>query len=186
MEINIHELNNAVLRFQQGDQSAIDDVCKVILPIISRYSEVIWFKVKNESEFECRCILKIKRAAKSFDVTKGNFISLARNILNKEKSDFLKRRKSQPMQSIESLAGFDIKDEMVSVEKDFEVKEKVTHLAAGDRRKLAILNHWSDGVFCDSKLSRLLAQSFGGKVESHRKFIQRFRTECQTTAATTV
>lgn len=77
-------------------------------------------------------------------------------------------------------------DDLAVVDETLLLNERITGLAAGDPRKLAILNSWLDPEYNDSKTANLLAQTSGGKAESHRKFIGRFRTECQKALANAV
>ncbi|QIG62568.1 hypothetical protein [Sporosarcina phage Lietuvens] len=58
-----------------------------------------------------------------------------------------------------------------------EIKETITLLARSDRRKELILTLWADGCTDASKLSSILADTIGGKPETHRKSILRFKKE---------
>jgi hypothetical protein len=59
-------------------------------------------------------------------------------------------------------------------------KEKIALLAQGDSRCQMILYAWMNGCTNDSELASMLAHRFPNtKPESHRKFIRRFRKECQ-------
>ncbi|WP_427110882.1 hypothetical protein [Lysinibacillus xylanilyticus] len=57
------------------------------------------------------------------------------------------------------------------------LNEKIARLASDDR-ELVTLNAWANG-FNDTQVSETLASRFGGKCDSHRKFVQRFRAKCQ-------
>jgi DNA-directed RNA polymerase specialized sigma24 family protein len=167
----------------------IDEVYKKFIPIVTKESFSHWHQLKDETEFEQRCYEKLKHCVDTFDESKGKIFSYCYKAVQNELSDFLNRRKMQRdhLTSYEVLAdsGWDKQDALASVEHDLLLNEKAALLAEGDSKRLAILNAWIDGCN-DSEISRLLAQSFGGKPDSHRKYIQRFRTECQTTLASAV
>ena len=63
---------------------------------------------------------------------------------------------------------------------NLEVIETITLLAQSDRRKELILNAWANGFTDNKEISSILADTLGGKSESHRKYIQRFRNDCRT------
>lgn len=184
------EINNLIILYQNGNDLAINELCKEFLPMLVRTSEKIWYKVKNNAEFECRCLLKLERALKKFDPSKGQARSLIINVIVKERSEYInwKRGRYHPPISFEQLRKaddegnemeFDIKDVLADVEQEALLNEKIALLAKGNSLKLAILNAWKDGFYNDLDLSRMLAHSFGGKQESYRKYIQRFRIACR-------
>jgi len=192
--VNEEKLNILVEEFRGGSEEALNTLCKMFLPIIQWHSEQIWHKIENQTEFECRCLLKIKKALANFDRRKGSFRSLVMNIIMREKYDFLARRKrkiSDVLLLDEHLIDHEGNKrylEVVDVLADVEtitlsnqgLMEKVALLAKGDPRRLAILKAWSEGETNDLQLAKELACSFPEVSESgHRKFIQRFRIECQ-------
>lgn len=79
------------------------------------------------------------------------------------------------------LVEFDPLDVLADVEKTVVsavyIKEEIARLAAGDFEAFT-LNAWANG-FNDSEISRTLAGRNGGKPESYRKAIQRFKARCQ-------
>lgn len=189
------QLNNLILAYKNGDEDALEPICKQFLPLLTSMSERVWFKVKNNAHLECRCLLKLKRALHNFDPDKGEARSLITNVIVNERSEYVKgkRGKHRETYSFEELSKtddkgnkteFDVKDVLANVEDDvietISADEKTALLAKGDQKKLAVLNAWKQGFYNDSELSGMLAHSFGGKKESYRKFIQRFRVECQT------
>lgn len=191
------QLNKLVISYQNGETAALDEIYKKVSPIIERNSKSIWYKVKNFTDFECRCILKIKKALTNFDPNKGDFISLIYDIITNEKSDFLKRRSSNYLKStslevladsggVEGHEDFESLNALAGVDEEIIFNEKIALLAKGDQRRLAVLKLWSKGYYNDSDIANTLASIFGGKSETHRTFIKRFRTECQTTAATII
>jgi len=191
--VNEEKLNILVEEFRDGSEEALNTLCKMFLPVIQWHSEQIWHKIENQTEFECRCLLKIKKALANFDRRKGSFRSLVTNIIMREKYDFLARRKrkiSDVLSLDEHLTDHEGNKrylEVVDVLADVEstvidsqsVNEKIAFLAEGDPRKEFVLRHWTNGGYNDKELSNVLANVFGGKSSSHRRFIQRFRIKCQ-------
>ena len=68
---------------------------------------------------------------------------------------------------------------LIASEEEIELNKKISTLASGDLKKEMILKMWSNGFSNDVELSNLLAQKLGGKAESHRKYIVRFRAKCR-------
>lgn len=64
-----------------------------------------------------------------------------------------------------------------TVLKNISLNEKIARLATDDR-ELVTLSSWAKGLN-DSQVSETLARHFGGKSESHRKFVRRFKVRCQ-------
>ena len=62
---------------------------------------------------------------------------------------------------------------------DIEVYETIEELSKGDDRRRFILANWAEGYHNDSELAEYLALIFGGKANSQRQFIMRFRNECK-------
>lgn len=194
------QLNNLANMFKKGDKNALDDLCKKFLPLINRHSESIWYQIESQVDFECRCLIKIKQAIQNYDPDKGKLTSLVTNVIIKEKRDFLARRKrkhgdiismDKPLyiESDGTEVKFDVQDVLADVENEVveqhSVNEKVALLAKDDSRRLAILKAWSEGENNDLKLAKELATAFPQVAETgHRRFIQRFRTECQKRLAT--
>lgn len=190
MEQN-YQLNNLVIKYQDGDKNAINDICETVLPLIEKASENIWYKIRKQTDFECRCILKIKRAARNFEPSRGNFISLVHNIITHERSDFTERRRRKlDESSYETLAGFDeesdqgyqFKDVLADVAGNTEgqviFQEKIALLAQGDSEKLFILTEWSKCA-SDTAIAEVLANRKGKTLYSQKMVISRFRTKCQ-------
>jgi len=193
------QLNMLVELYQQGNENVIDEICKVVLPIIEHYSEQIWLKVNNYAEFDCRCLMKIKKAAKKFDPSKGNFINLVYSIVAKEKSDFIKRRSKNDEVSLEYLQGYDdgvvrehfpdtkrLEDNFFELfhtptkeTEELSRIEKVALFASqGDQRREVVFKAWTIG-YNDSNIATLLQQRFGLTFESQRKFVSRFKKDCR-------
>lgn len=192
------KLNSLVERYHEGDEEALDSLCKTFLPWIQLQSELIWYEIEKQTEFECRCLLRIKRALERFDPKKGNVSSLIISVIQREKNDFLKRRKrklnvsslDEPIKQKDGSETFiEVPDVLADVEnkiiEDESIKEKVALLAKGDQRKMVILKAWIDGEFNDTKLAKDLVNLFPDVKESgHRRAIQRFREECKRRLAT--
>jgi len=186
-------LNILVERYKTGDGAALNSLFEMFAPIIEKHSEQIWYKIDNQAEFECRCIRQIEKALHNFDTKRGKLKTLIVGVILKEKADYLARRtrKLVPITLDKPIyidkdgdeVEFEVEDVLANVEDGIiereSVNEKVALLAKGDSRRMAILNAWADGEFNDLELSRVLAHSFGGQENTHRKFIQRFRIECQ-------
>lgn len=69
-------------------------------------------------------------------------------------------------------------DVLANVESEIMAKEMIALLAKDDHRKKEILGYWAIGNTNNAYISRSLARTFGGNMESHRKAINRFRKEC--------
>lgn len=57
------------------------------------------------------------------------------------------------------------------------IDEKIAGLASDDRERIT-LYAWANGT-SDVEISKTLAGHFGGKFESHRTFVKRFKAKCQ-------
>lgn len=64
-----------------------------------------------------------------------------------------------------------------TVLENISLNEEIARLAADDRERFT-LNAWANGL-SDTQVSETLARHFGGKCESHRKFVQRFKAKCR-------
>src|SRR5690625_705673 len=73
---------------------------------------------------------------------------------------------------------FEPADVLANVESDVVVKEMIALLAQDDHRTKLSIGHWVSGNNNSMDISRVLADSLGGSIESHRKYIQRFRRDC--------
>lgn len=188
------QLDSLVENFKRGDEKSLETLFKLFYPIVERHSRKIWYLIEKETEFECRCILKIKTALNNYNPKQGNLKSLILNVVIREARDFLARRRrkienpislDEPLETKDgSEIYLEVPDVLADVENDLNktdlLNEKIALLAKGDPRRKAILKAWMEGENNDSKLAKELAISFPNTAESgHRRFIQRFRTECQ-------
>lgn len=185
--MNKEKLNSLVIAYRRGNHEVLDEIFQTINPLIERASKEIEGKVADVTKFDCRLIIKAKKIVEeTFDEKKGDFISVFKTAVSREKEDFVNRRsKYLDEVSMEFLAepqgdelGYQFEDRRASVEDDIAYKEKVTLLAQGDERKEIILDQWTKGA-TDKSISEMLAHRFGGNEETHRRFITRFRPKCQ-------
>jgi hypothetical protein len=189
------QLNTLAIRSQRGCSEAKRELLRWFLPKLYALSESIWYKINNQCHFEAYCIDLFERAIKNYSADRGNFSTLVKYMLRKARLKYLcDRERNSKVRYIryqdDLVANTDEKeipyesvDELAIIEDSLLVKEKIALLAKGDSRKKAILLAWSDGFYNDSALSELLAQLFGGKPESHRQAIKRFRSFCQASLA---
>ena len=185
------QLNKLAISAQQGSDSAYHEILRHFLPKISRISESIWYLVVNETHFEQSCIVGIKDAIKRFDQSKGAFSTQVNFHIRQAKSRSIsrltKRRRGYEMDYLdkhssgdeERSSNYEVVDDLAVIDDGIIVNEKIALLAEDDSRKLAILNAWSNGEYNDSDTASFLAKRYGGNSESHRKFINRFRTTCR-------
>lgn len=161
-----------------------------VIKLVGRASERIWHKVNDVTSFEHSCYRDIGIAIASGDVK--SIGGIATRIISRKEAWHVKHRGKEPDHSLESLARlddeghvepFEVKDVLADVERkvlrEVIYKENVALLAKDDVRKRAILKAWTIGYLNASELSGVLANTFGGKAESHRKSIQRFEIECK-------
>ena len=81
---------------------------------------------------------------------------------------------------------FEPLDVLANVESEVIRNETIALLAEGDRIKSMVLQSWSDGNDNNASISRTLASTFGGNAESHRRAVNRFRTECRKQLTTAI
>lgn len=155
---------------------------------VSSYLEETWYKISSEEQFERHCEKVIEEAVNEFmpDMRKS-LTKLIEYKLSRAKRRFLKKFKERKYafdctkrQDIYQ-SGFDVRDDLAVVDDGVLVKEKIASLAGSDPRKMVVLEAWSQGFTNDSEIALFLAEQFGGKTDSHRKYIIRFRTFCQRT-----
>src|SRR5690606_27356238 len=152
-------------------------------------SEQNWHKMSNETHFEQDCLKRMEAAVRTYDIAKGNFrpqvLWRFKQALTLAIARLKAKRRGYEVcsmdfgESDEHFETYEVEDELALIDDGILVNEKIAFLAEGDSRKLAILNNWQHGYYNDSNTSAFLAKRFGGNSESHRKFINRFRTTCQ-------
>ncbi|WP_178023061.1 helix-turn-helix domain-containing protein [uncultured Paenibacillus sp.] len=184
------QLNKAVIKAKNGDGEAMWSIIAHFQDYIHKLSDRNRNLVKSQEDFEDQCFKRVEEAVHSYDPKRGSFTSHVEaklhERLNRCKKRNIKKNGSVEVVSITSRDGVDIdfEDDLAIVDGNrIFANEKIAFLAEGDPLKLAILKAWSDGVFRPKDVTILLAQNFGGKSESHRKQITRFRSHCQTKLA---
>lgn len=170
---------------------------KKIVEMVTAASTELSSKVCDPTSFEQACYTRIMSSIEKLGDIE-NLEGLAYNIIRLVRRDFYKNRQSERLLNTTFYEGFtkdekdrtfEIEDEnfvpaidrIIEAEENIELKQKISVLANGDRKKELILTAWANGLTNDLELSRLLAQSLGGKAEAHRKYIARFRAKCQQT-----
>lgn len=158
-----------------------------VVEIVQNVSESIWHRLPDVTVFEHFCYVEIGKA-----IAHGNISSIegfAGYIARRAAARHLKRTGYESPKMFSEMASENREDEeeveyepidvLADVESEVINKETVTLLAEGDCRRKKVLEGWALGNTNDSQISRSLARSFGGNADSHRKFVQRFRTSCQ-------
>lgn len=185
--MNKKQLNQMVMQYQNGDEYAMEAIFNAVNPLIEKASAEIERFVDEFTKFDCRTVVELKRLIKTFDGEKHDFLSSAKAVIDRTKSQYIRRdsRKSELHTSMEFLAepqgdalGYQFEDTLASVEDEVMFNEKIALLAEGDSRKTTILIEWARGAE-DKSISELLAQLFGGNPTGHRSFIKRFKSKCQ-------
>ncbi|PPA87937.1 hypothetical protein C4A76_10705 [Brevibacillus laterosporus] len=187
-----NNLDDIALNAKKGCQKSKRLIYKEFIPIINCYVRENWFKVENEATLTKRLLDRLECAIEDYRVEKGAFRGFAKKNLERTFRDYIKSRRFKRTNTIPIHKKIDddkntiidvLPDVSANTESDLiekeSVIEKIALLAKGDPRKKAILLAWSDGFYNDLALSELLAQLFGGKPNSHRQTIKRFRTFCQ-------
>lgn len=188
------KLNSLALASKSGSEQASWELIHYFSKLIYRLSDASRNEL-DQARFEDACFKSVIKAALNFDPRRASFRTLATKSIYRELSKHKKRFESKARYKVHSdyyktdggdCVYFQHADE-VNVEDDvilrLYVRDKVARLAAGDPRNSTILTAWSKGLYCDTELAARLSDLFGGKSESHRKKIQRFRIECQTALA---
>lgn len=183
-------MNEAVVKYQNGDEEARDFIFKAVSPMIEKASLEVERFVDEFVIFDYTALKEIERLANSYDFENHDFFSSAKTVVNRLKARYIKRnsRRAEMYVSMNAMEdstkdrdglGYQFTDPLARVEDEVMVKEKITLLAQGDLRRKLILEYWSQGINNDKHISELLAQRIGGNSETHRKFIMRFRDKCK-------
>src|SRR5690625_1716845 len=160
---------------------------KWVIERIYVVSDRIRDKVTDQTLFEERCINRIgEYLVKSNDnINNKKYIE---RMINEVAKSVVDRNKNEMAEYFSSLKKEDEEGEeleyeptdfLADVESEVIEKDMVALLAEDDHRKLKVLEGWRIGNTNDKQISRTLAGTFGGKSDSHRKFIQRFRKSCR-------
>ncbi|MMZ45525.1 hypothetical protein D1872_71260 [compost metagenome] len=191
--VNKEQLNTLAVRAKAGDTSSMWEIKFHFQNTIHRMSDANRNKLTSQSRFEDECFEIIEDTVRRFDPDKGDLPQLIVNFIKRRLGRSVKRHLIKTRENVviplvantdsEGYAEYDIKDDLAIVDGNIMLNERITGLAAGDLRKLAILKSWTEPEYCESDTALLLAKQLGGKPESHRKAITRFRSECQKTLA---
>ncbi|MEC2215087.1 hypothetical protein [Bacillus velezensis] len=153
------------------------------IPYVVREAEKLAHLIPDSTSFEQECYQAIGRALENLADNGREKKALIQRIIRETRHRFMKSRRSRNEVTIEAIneegTVWEPEDTLASVEGEVLLKEKVALLAQDDERKKLILDTWTRGCTNDTEISTLLAQRFGGNAPSHRKFIQRFRSNCQ-------
>src|SRR5690625_4687094 len=165
-----------------------------IIERIYEVSDQLRTSVKDQTHFEERCINRISRYIKG-DPRREKHRRYIEGMIQREASDFLSWCQKEDASIFTELVieddgeqeiEFEPLDVLANVESEVIRNETVTLLAEGDCMKSMILQSWADGNDNIASISRSLARSFGGNVESNRKAVNRFRTTCRKQLSTAI
>lgn len=167
--------------------------------IINRIYEVsdnVRGLVTDQTLFEERCIKRVgeylskdKERYKHRRYIERLINEVATSVVDRNKNEYaelfstlLAEHEDEEEQEIE----FEPEDVLANVESEVIRNETIALLAEGDRIKSMVLQSWSDGNDNNASISRTLASTFGGNAESHRRAVNRFRTECRKQLTTAI
>lgn len=174
------QINKLANKARGGCVESRDEILSFFTPIIMRESMKLRNIVDDESRFEWCCYREILRMINCYDENVKSFYNVVYKRIKTISSRNFKRHKiNRSLISSIDIIGFDKSDVLADVESEFFAREKVANLAGSDLRKKIILNAWMDGCTCTKEISGLLADKLGGKQETHRKFILRFKEKCK-------
>lgn len=194
------QLNSLAIKAQSGDKEAMWSLKGYFHPYIIQLSDSSRNQISSQQKFEEECFKLIEEVVSKFRPDIGNFRQLAvgslKRRLGRTKKRFKERLERHLVEMI-PIAGkisdqddgyqdYDVEDRLATVDARILLKEKIASLAGGDSRKLAILNAWTYSDISVTQTADLLAQVYGGKPESLRKFVTRFKSQCQTALADAV
>ena len=156
---------------------------------VYKESDKLIGKIADTSKFEERCIKDLAQYLGRAEENKKHRRHLIR-MINRHVGQALeiyKTNDSVPFSVLsrkeadneEKEIEFEPIDVLANVESETIAKEMTALLAQDDHRKKIILGNWITGNDNVSDIARLLAQTIGGSVETHRKYIHRFQKECR-------
>ncbi|MDQ0168714.1 hypothetical protein J2T19_000151 [Paenibacillus tundrae] len=188
--LNKQQLNNLATKAKNGDSDAMWEVKYHFQKMIHQMSEYNRNRL-NQADFEDECFKIIEETVMRFEAEKGDLPQLVVNFIKRRLGRTTKRYSTKTKadeyvtvsmvhnENTDGYMEFEIQDDLAIVDKDLMYNERITGLAAGDSKKLAILKAWSEPGHSVTATAQELALLFGGKAESHRKSITRFRSDCQ-------
>src|SRR5690625_302917 len=157
-----------------------------LVEYIYRESDKLIHKITDTTIFEDRCIKDIGNYLAMDEKNRRNKNYLVRPVKRKvqEAENGFKKEETDLLSDYTYIDDdgdereLEPEDVLANVESEVITKETIDLLAQGDRRKTKILEGWAIGNTNDKQVSRMLAHTLGGTIESHRKYIQRFRNKC--------
>jgi len=196
-------VNELVVKVQNGDMEAYEELLRTYLPVIYRTSENIAHLVNDNTRFEEKCLREFDDAIRNFDSAKGDFEHLINRVIYRTKNDFLKNKsgKQKGLLSFEGLTApksdgdegktIQFRDESVDIEAayiDSEVAKEIIETRGTNERKRMILEIWAQqgATVKMVDIARYLAhregaiensEDFEKTVETLRTYIKRFRAE---------
>lgn len=193
------QLNSLAVAAGSGCKKSLWYLYHYFTPFIMSLVDRSMFVLDDFAAFEEICYGYVADSSKRYDPNLGDFESMVRHRLLRAEDKYTKRGANKrskygtvislddvPSGIVDEHRAIQVPDVLADVEGDVVTKEMAALLAKGDRRRMEILKAWIQGYNNVSDLSTLLAQRFGGKSETHRRFITRFREECQRALSTAV
>lgn len=189
------QLNSEALAAQNGDLDAMWRIKYHFQKFIIMLSDVNRNKISSQESFETQCFKLVEDKVLRYNPDKDNLEWIIRvsfyKRLKRSKDRFITKSKGAVFNTLPSLMDGDgneediLEDDLAIIDEEVLLNERITSLAAGDPVNLAILSSWIDKSYNDSETAKTLACIYGGKSESYRKSIQRFRSRCQKALACT-
>lgn len=188
------QLNKLVTKAKEGDEDAYWSIVCEFYGLILRLSEKNRNRVRAQDALEEQCFKQVRAAIKTYDPSRGSFKKHVEANIYKRLYFYIKRNseRTKEMETVSLVTKegieIDVEDVLARVDNEVNVyaNEKIALLAKGDPRNLAILKSWTYHDNSDSHTADSLARDFGGKAESQRKYITRFKSQCRTTLASAV
>ncbi|MEC0370004.1 hypothetical protein [Paenibacillus chibensis] len=199
--MNNLQLNSLAARASNGDTEAMWEVKGYFQPFIAELSDYNRNRIPSQESFEEECWKIVEDVVKRFDPAIGNLRQLVVNFIKRRLGRSVDRHRKKelrhgmsPLLSLDApvtakngeLVEIEVTDRLATIDSNLLLNEKIASLAGSDPRKLAIVHAWTKSDYTDSSIADLLAQIFGGKSESHRKFIARFKSQCKIALACAV
>lgn len=166
---------------------------KWILEAVMHESDRLHSSITDPTKFEERCIRRVARYLEKNKENKTHRRYIFK-IIKQEAKTAVNLYSKENYRTFSDLTysnedgeeiEFETIDILANVESELVAKE-MTALLGKDGRRKEILEAWSIGNTNDKLISNALGRTLGGNVESHRKFIQRFRNECREQLSTAI
>jgi hypothetical protein len=187
--LNKEKLNSLAEKARAGCQDSMWMIKWHFSSIVYEISERNRNKLRNTANFEEGCFQRIETAVLLLNSDKSSLETIVdrsiKRYLERETKKYKKQCRGVAIdyqfyrRDDEGNEVFpEIDDKLALVEENLLFKEKIAPLAGGDPKKVMILNQWTRGNLIDSSIATLLAQQYGGKAESYRRYVTRFKKEC--------